>query len=321
MILLARALDVSRSRRFRVVLNAALAAVALAATGLTVNHFAQNGWPLTRANPWLVAAAAALFLVAYAAKASGWRRLFAGHERPGHHALAAAGGAASVTGIALPGRFDDVVRIAVVRRFRGREPRAGIGALCLSLVVVGLVDSAALTPLASISAGLTHRSDGLRAGLALVAAAGIGAALLVLGLPRLARLRRLARFRAAAWVSEHSACLSETTKAWALVSTSWSLRAAGLYVLLAALGVSHSFALALLFLCATAASAALPIAPAGAATQAGAGAAILVAAGVSSSHAIAFAVSAQALVILAGAAVVLMATVWEARLRLQPLSR
>jgi len=65
----------------------------------------------------------------------------------------------------------------------------------------------------------------------------------------------------------------------------------------AALGVGWSFGLALLFLCATAASTALPIAPAGAATQVGAGAAILWVAGVHKAHAVAFAVSAQALIL------------------------
>src|SRR5207244_12369384 len=137
-----------------------------------------------------------------------------------------------------------------------------------------LVDSAAIAPLASVAAGVTGASAGVRAGLALVAAAGICAALIVIGLPRLSRIGRLDRFRLARWLRGHSTCPREATKAWLLVSASWSLRALALFVLLAALGVGWSFTLALLFLCATAASTALPIAPAGAATQAGAGPAI-----------------------------------------------
>jgi uncharacterized membrane protein YbhN (UPF0104 family) len=302
-----------RNRRlFNVLAVLATAAVA----GVSVQHFVTAGWPLRGANPWLVVAAALIFVAAYAVKAYGWKRLFARHERPGAHALAAASGAAACTGLALPGRFDDVVRVAVVRRFRGS--RVGVGALCLSLVLVGLIDSAAVAPFASVSAGLTHEGAAMQAGLSLVAAAGLAAALLVVALPRLSRHRRLVRFRLARWVQEHCACAREATRAWLLVSASWSLRALALYVLLAALGVSSSFALALLFLCATAASTALPIAPAGAATQAGAGAAILAVAGVKTSHAIAFAISAQALVILAGAAVVVAAAAWEARLRLRP---
>lgn len=304
------------SRRLRRSLNVVFALTALAVAAVSAHHFLRAGWPLQHANLWLVAAAGGLFVLAYAFKACGWRRLFAHDERPSSHALAAAGGAAACTGIALPGRFDDVVRIAVVRRFR--SSRVGIGAICLSLVLVGLVDSAAIAPLASVAAGVTTASAGVRAGLALVAAAGIGAALIVVGLPRVSRLRRFERFRIARWLQEHSTCPREATKAWLLVSMSWSLRALALFVLLAALGVGWSVGLALLFLCATAASTALPIAPAGAATQIGAGAGILWVAGVHKAHAINFALSAQALVIVAGGAVVLAAAAWEARLRVRP---
>ncbi|MGH3113351.1 MAG: hypothetical protein ACRDOP_07785, partial [Gaiellaceae bacterium] len=59
-----------------------------------------------------------------------------------------------------------------------------------------------------------------------------------------------------------------------------------------------------------------PIAPAGAATQVGAGAAILIATGVSTGQAVTFAVGAQALVILAGAAVLLGAALWHGGRRL-----
>jgi uncharacterized membrane protein YbhN (UPF0104 family) len=89
-----------------------------------------------------------------------------------------------------------------------------------------------------------------------------------------------------------------------------------LYVLLGALGVGHSFPLALLFVSASAAAAVLPLGPAGAATQVGAGAAVLAAAGVPTSQAVAFGLAAQALVVLAGATVVVLAGAWEARLRL-----
>jgi uncharacterized membrane protein YbhN (UPF0104 family) len=293
----------------------ALGLVAAAVAALTARHFVQHGWPLTGADPWLVAAAAALFLAAYAFKAFGWRRLFRLH-RPSTQALAAATGAATVTGVALPGRFDDVVRIAVVRRFR--SSKAGFGAICISIVVVGFLDSAALTPLASVAAGVTHVPATLRAGLALVAAAGIGAALIVVAMPRINRSARLARFRVVRWLASHSAETREASKAWVLISVSWSLRALALYLLLGALGVSNSFALALLFLCASAASAALPIAPGGAATQAGAGAAALALSGIGTSEAIAFAVAAQGLIVLTGAAVVLGAGAWEAGLRLRP---
>ena len=98
-------------------------------------------------SPLLIVGAGLLFLVAYPVKAWGWRRLFAPHERPHTAALAAAGGAASVTGIALPGRFDDAVRVAVVRK--SPNCPAGIRALAFSLFALGLIDAIALTPLAS----------------------------------------------------------------------------------------------------------------------------------------------------------------------------
>ena len=304
-----------RSRRARLIISAALGLVAVAVAALTVRHFLTKGWPLTGADPWLVAAAGVLFLAAYAFKAFGWRRVFPLH-RPSTGALAAATGAATVTGVALPGRFDDVVRVAVVRRFR--SSKAGIGAICISIVAVGFLDSAALTPLASVAAGVTHVPATLRAGLALVAGAGIGAALIVVAMPRLQRSRRLGRFRIVRWLGSHSAETREASKAWLLISVSWSLRALALYVLLAALGVSHSFALALLFLCASAASAALPVAPAGAATQAGAGAGALVLSGIGTSEAVAFAIAAQGLIVLTGATVVVGAGAWEAGRRLRP---
>jgi len=307
---------VRRSRRARLVLNVAFALGAAAVATLTVRHFVTAGWPLAEANAGLVAAAAGLFLAAFALKAVGWRRLFAHHERPGPHALAAATGAATVSGVALPGRFDDVVRIAVARRFRCF--RAGFGTLVLSIVLVGFLDSAALMPLASVAAGLGEVPAGLRAGLAIVAAAGIGAALIVVAMPRLAHSRRLARFRLVRWLAAHSASTREASKAWVLISASWSARALALYVLLGALGVSNSFALALIYLCASAASAAMPISPAGAATQVGAGAAALAVSGVATSQAVAFAIAAQALFVLAGAAVVVAAGAWEASLRLRP---
>jgi hypothetical protein len=317
--LLDRSLRLVRSRSARLALNG-LSVVAVAMVVLfTVRHFLRHGWPLQHANVLLVAAAAGLFLAAYGFKAFGWHRLFVRSERPSPLTLAAAGGAAALTGIALPGRFDEAVRIGVVRRFRGK--RTGIGALCLSLLLLGLIDSAALSPLAGIAAIISGTSGWFLAGLILVAAAGVAAAALVLALPRIARIGLLVRFRPTGWVREHCASRRQASSAWALVSISWLLRGAALFVLLHALSVgtsASSLPIALAFLCASAASAALPIAPAGAATQAGAGAAILIATGVHASEAIAFAVAAQAVIILAGASIVVFAGLWHAGRRFAP---
>ena len=110
----------------------------------------------------------------------------------------------------------------------------------------------------------------------------------------------------------------EALWAWGAVATSWVLRSLATFVLLAALGLGTDFALALAFVCASAASAVLPVAPAGAAVQAGAGAAILVAAGIRSEDAIAFGIAAQALIIAAGAMCVLALAVWHAQARFVP---
>jgi hypothetical protein len=83
---------------------------------LVAQHFAETGWPLANADFELVGAAGGFFLLSYAFKAFGWHRLFAPAQRPHKMALAAAGGAPPLVGQTLPGRFDDAVRVAVVRR-------------------------------------------------------------------------------------------------------------------------------------------------------------------------------------------------------------
>jgi len=124
------------TRRARITFNVVGSVIGLGVAILTTRHFVQNGWPLGEANVLGVVGAGALFLAAYGFKAWGWQRLFRHDQRPGTLALAAAGGAATVTGLALPGRADEVVRITVVRKFPGK--RAGIGSICLSLFLLGL---------------------------------------------------------------------------------------------------------------------------------------------------------------------------------------
>jgi uncharacterized membrane protein YbhN (UPF0104 family) len=311
-----RARRLAGSRRVRIAVNGVFVCGALAAAALTILHFVDSGWPLASADPLLVVAAGVLFLFAYAFKAWGWQRLFPEGQRPEALTLAAAGGAASVGGVALPGRFDEAIRIAVVRRLPGKKT-AGLGAICLTLIVVGLLDSAALAPMASVAAAASH-SGGVRVGFALVAAAGVAAAALVLCLPRIARLDFVSRWKVGRWLREHTACRRSASQAWLLISVSWALRGVAVFVLLNALAIGGSFTLALAFLCASAASASLPIAPAGAATQAGAGAAILIVAGIPKGEALAFAVAAQGLVILVGAIVLAAAGVWALIARFRP---
>jgi len=299
---------IRQSRRAKLALHAISGLAALTVAILVARHFAQSGWPLVGADPRLVAAAAVLFLAAYAFKAFGWQRLIAPAERPGSLGLAAASGAACVAGAALPGRVDDAVRIAFLRRVPGC--RAGVGTLCFSLLMLGLIDTIALTPFASAAAASGDLPLALRIGLGIVAFAGFGAAFVVVILPRAAGSRLLTRFRFANWLAERATSARDARRAVVLIALSWLVRAAGLCLLLSAVGIGLSLPLALVFLAATAASGALPIAPVGAATQAGAGAAALAASGISTTEAIAFAVAAQALAIAVGAVVVLLAAAW-----------
>jgi uncharacterized membrane protein YbhN (UPF0104 family) len=299
------------------ILNIGFVLAAVVVGLLVARHFANSGWPLHRANLWLVALAAFIFLGAYGAKAWGWQRLFRRGERPAVLTLAGAGGAASVGGIALPGRCDEVIRVAVVRRCGGRT-RVSIGAVALSLFLLGLLDSAALAPLASVALAVAHVGGWMQAGLVVVAVAGVASAAVVLSLPRLSRVERLRRFRFTRWIGEHATPPREAAWAWGAVATSWLLRSLATFVLLAALGLGTDFALALAFVCAASAAAVLPVAPAGAAMQAGAGAAILVASGMHADQAVAFGIAAQALVIAAGAACVLALGAWRAQDRFLP---
>jgi uncharacterized membrane protein YbhN (UPF0104 family) len=303
------------NRRAQILLNGGFGVVLLIVAFFSAKHFMRSGWPIHHANVWLVVASASLFFVAYAFKAWGWQRLFAKHERPTSQALAFAGGAACVGGIAMPGRADDAIRIACVRRFPGT--RAGIGTVGLSLIILGLLDNAALTPMASVAA-VSSRSMLVRAGFLVIAVAGVLAALVVAFLPSLAKRDRAQRYRLGRWLASHTHCTKQALAAWLLISIAWSLRGAAVFLLLNALSLHGSFPLALAFVCASAASAALPIAPAGAATQAGAGAAILMAAGMHGEEALAVSVAAQALIIVAGAAVMMLIAAWQIGLRVRP---
>jgi hypothetical protein len=280
---------------------------------LTARHFATTSWPLSGGQPGVLVAVCVLLLFAQGFKAWGWGRLFTADERPRPLALAAGNGGAALTGVVLPGRFDDAMRVAVVRRYPGC--RTGVRALCLSLVMLGLIDSVALAPLAAAAAVLGG-GLGVRAGLTVVAVAGVAAAGLLVVLPRLAGSERALRFRLGRWLSPRTTSRRHLSEAWALVSACWVLRALASFLLLGTLGVGFSFSLALLLLCAGAAAAAVPIGPAGAATQVGAGAAALIAAGVGGSQALAVTLAGGALGVLTGSAIFLAAIAWRAGLSL-----
>src|SRR5947208_667916 len=134
-----------RSRRGSWAFGVGYCAIAIALALLAARHFATTSWPLSSGDPRLLVGAGLLLLLAQALKAFGWARLFRSEERPSALALATGNGGAALIGLVLPGRFDDAMRIAVVRRYPGCP--AGVRALALSLVMLGVVDNAALAPL------------------------------------------------------------------------------------------------------------------------------------------------------------------------------
>jgi uncharacterized membrane protein YbhN (UPF0104 family) len=314
--LVAALVGLQSSRRGRWSVAVGSGAVVIVLALLAARHFATTSWPLSSGHPALLVAAGLLLLFAQGCKAYGWGRLFTSEERPKALALAAGNGGAALIGVVLPGRFDDAMRVAVVRRYRPCP--AGVRALCLSLVMLGLIDSVALAPLALAAAVFAGAGNGARAGLAVVAVAGVAAAALIVVLPRLAASRRTLRFRLGRWLSPRTTSLRRASQAWVLVSICWALRAAALFLILGALGIGYSFPLALLFLCASAAAAALPIGPAGAATQVGAGSAALLASGIGASQALSVAVSIAALGVLSGTAIFLFAVAFRSTQSLMP---
>jgi hypothetical protein len=184
LLLVAALVRLRRSRRGRWSVAAGSGATMLVLAFLAVRHFATSPWPLSGGQPGVLVAVCMLLLLAQGFKAWGWGRLFTADERPRPLALAAGNGGAALTGVVLPGRFDDAMRVAVVRRYPGC--RAGVRALCLSLVMLGLIDSVALAPLAAAAAVLGG-GIGVRAGLTVIAVAGAAAAGLLVALPRRGR--------------------------------------------------------------------------------------------------------------------------------------
>ena len=151
----------------------------------------------------------------------------------------------------------------------------------------------------------------MRAGFALIGIGGIAAAAVVLALPRISARTRLARFRICGWLAPRVTQWRDAARAWSLVLASWLIRIVAIFLLLSTFGIALSFPLAIMFICASAASAAIPIGPAGAATQIAAGTTLLVVSGVEASQALGFALAAQTLLILSGAAIFLAAVAWR----------
>lgn len=289
-----------RARRFAVPVGTAT--LALAAAAFAAPLFVGTSVPLSNGAPSLLVGVGLLLLLGHALKVLAWRRLFTVDERPHSLALVAATAGASILGLVLPGRLSDVLRMAIVRR--SPDCPAGVRSLCLSLVMLGLLDSAALAPFALAAAGFPGLTVGMRPGLALVAGGGVAGAAFIVVLPRLTANRRLLRYRAGRWLRPRTSSLRNASVTAALLSGCWVARIAAAMLFLGALGVGFSFPLAVLFLCAGKVAGALP------GGQASAGGAVLIASGVGGATAFDVALSGQALTILCGIAMLLFVAVW-----------
>ena len=179
--------------------------VALVIAVVAARHIAEIPWPALHGNPGLLGRAAVLSLLGYTFKAYGWGQLVATHERPQPLALAAANGR----------RLHHGARTSrAIRRCRPNRDRPPVPSLsrwreglCLSLVMLGLIDGAALgstrprrcrpsRPLDRI----TPRSP------VLVGGVGLAAAAVIVALPRLASSPSSASASVVGYVREPRRC-------------------------------------------------------------------------------------------------------------------
>jgi hypothetical protein len=80
----------------------------------------------------------------------------------------------------------------------------------------------------------------VRAGFSVLGVGGMGAAAVVLALPRLSSHGRFVRFRVVRWLAPRATPLPEATRASGLVLASWLIRAVAVFLLLATFGIAVS---------------------------------------------------------------------------------
>ncbi len=254
---------------------------------LAGRRLTTSSWPLEHANVGLAVAAAVAYLASFVFRALGWQRLFPG-ERPDRSRCLAACGAAAASGVVLPFRLDYIVKISTLRRLGG--VRLGLETVGLSIISLGLVDAVAMLPLAV--AAIATSGAIFRAPLIVVLLFCLGCiAVLALGprlvlLPLVHRSSRLQRILQR--VGDHAGISRSTMAAGGFLFGCWTMRALGSTLLLSALGIGFSPALALVILCMAAAASILPITSGGAVVGIGATTGVLLALGVSKEAALNF---------------------------------
>jgi hypothetical protein len=98
--------------------------------------------------------------------------------------------------------------------------------------MLGLIDSAALAPLAVVAVAFPGAGVGVRFALAVVAAAGIAAAAVTVALPHLTGSERALRFRLGRWLSPRTTSLHRATQAWVFVFGCWLVRGVACFIML-----------------------------------------------------------------------------------------
>jgi len=291
-------------RRRRLAVGGAFALLTVAASVLVARRLTHSSWPLDHAEPALVAAAAAAYLVSLVLRARAWHRLFPPGERPDQGRCLASVGASAASGAVLPFRLDYLIKIGMLQKLGGI--RVGLGAIVLSIVSLGMIDAIAMLPL-SISATATSNSL-LRGPLLIVVGFGIACCTLLVASNRLMRVPALRRSRRLRALGEHVARHTtadgrkSTIVAWCYLFACWSTRAFGSAALLSALGLPFSPEAALAVICLSAAASVIPITSGGAVVNAGAAAGILLAVGVGKDIAINFSLASGLLLVVSAVA-------------------
>jgi hypothetical protein len=281
-----------RPRALKLVSGVAFSVLSIVACALVARRLTSSSWPLDGAPVIFVTLAGAAYLASFGFRALGWHHLFPVRERPDRARCLAACGTAAASGTVLPFRLDYVVKIAILRRLGG--VRVGVEPIVLSIVLLGLIDAAAMLPLA-VSA-IASSGSSFRAPLAVVIAFCIGCIAILIAGPRIVRLPlidRSARFAAFCGRLGSNTKVTRSTAAAAFFLVGcWTTRALGSALLLYAMGVGFSVTIALVVLCMAAAASILPITAGGAVANISATAGVLLALGTTRDAAINFSLAA-----------------------------
>jgi len=277
-----------RPKALKLASGVAFSVLSIVACALVARRLTSASWPLDGASMIFVTFAGVAYVASFGFRALGWHHLFPERQRPDRARCLAACGTAAASGTVLPFRLDYVVKVAILRRLGG--VRISLEPIVLSIVLLGLIDAAAMLPLA-VSA-IASSGDSFRAPLAVVIAFCICCVAVLIAGPRIVRLPLIARSaRLAAFcgrLGSNTKVTRSTATAALFLVCCWTTRTLGSALLLRAMGVGFSLTIALVVLCMAAAASIIPITAGGAVANIGATAGVLLALGTTRDAAINF---------------------------------